>query len=191
MTSGSLAGKSAQDLFPDLFTAPRGVEQDILAPPPPDPNWLADCLTMEAGGPAADIPAALVAITADHRRAMAEQVLESMGYVVEVAESAAEGLELLRLTRYSLVLCEADRAFADIHRTIRQFPPNRRRLTYYAIVGPRLHTLYDLEALAFSANLVLNDREMPALEKILRKGLRDYEKLFRPMLDALAGLSTP
>ena len=27
---------------------------------------------------------------------------------------------------------------------------------------------------------------MPHLEPVLRKGLQDYEKLFRPLLDALA-----
>ena len=71
-------------------------------------------------------------------------------------------------------------------------PRNGHRLPhdpFNAIVGPRLHTLYDLEALAFSANLVINDREMPYLEPVLRKGLRDYEKLFRPLIDALSGES--
>ena len=132
----------------------------------------------------------IATIVADQRRIQAVDTLKRMGYRVDLALGADEGLELLRITHYDLVLCEADRAFADIHRTIRQFPPGRRRLTFYAIVGPRLHTLYDLEALAFSANLVINDREMPHLEPVLRKGLQDYEKLFRPLLDALAAEST-
>ena len=130
MQRDSLTGKSALDLFPDLFAAPPGDEQaDTLAPPPPDPDWLTDCLDPGDGSGAANIPSALVAIV----------------------------------------------------------PDGRRRLLFYAIVGPRLHTLYDLEALAFSANLVINDREMPHLEPVLRKGLRDYEKLFRPLIDALSG----
>ena len=187
MQQGSLAGKSALDLFPDLFTDPSGAEHaESLAPPPPDKDWLADCLDTGNTTRAANIPAALVAIVADQRRIQAVDTLKRMGYRVDLALGADEGLELLRITHYDLVLCEADRAFADIHRTIRQFPPGRRRLTFYAIVGPRLHTLYDLEALAFSANLVINDREMPHLEPVLRKGLQDYEKLFRPLLDALA-----
>ena len=187
MQQSSLAGKSALDLFPDLFTAPAGAEQaESLAPPPPDKDWLADCQDTGVGTRAANIPAALVAIVADQRRIQAVDTLKRMGYRVDLALGADEGLELLRITHYDLVLCEADRAFADLHRTIRQVPPGRRRLTFYAIVGPRLHTLYDLEALAFSANLVINDREMPHLEPVLRKGLQDYEKLFRPLLDALA-----
>ena len=182
MQQSSLAGKSALDLFPDLFTAPAGAEQaESLAPPPPDKDWLADCQDTGDTTRAANIPAALVAIVADQRRIQAVDTLKRMGYRVDLALGADEGLELL---------CEADRAFADLHRTIRQFPPGRRRLTFYAIVGPRLHTLYDLEALAFSANLVINDREMPHLEPVLRKGLQDYEKLFRPLLDALAAETT-
>ena len=191
MQQGSLAGKSALDLFPDLFTAPAGAEQaESLAPPPPDKDWLADCQDTGVGTRAANIPAALVAIVADQRRIQAVDTLKRMGYRVDLALGADEGLELLRITHYDLVLCEADRSFADLDRTIRQFPPGRRRLTFYAIVGPRLHTLYDLEALAFSANLVINDREMPHLEPVLRKGLQDYEKLFRPLLDALAAETT-
>ena len=187
MQQSSLAGKSALDLFPDLFTAPAGAEQaESLAPPPPDKDWLADCQDTGVGTRAANIPAALVAIVPDQRRSQAVDTLKRMGYRVDLALGADEGLELLRITHYDLVLCEADRAFADLHRTIRQLPPGRRRLLFYAIVGPRLHTLYDLEALAFSANLVINDREMPHLEPVLRKGLQDYEKLFRPLLDALA-----
>ena len=190
MQRDSLTGKSALDLFPDLFAAPPGDEQaDTLAPPPPDPDWLTDCLDPGDGSGAANIPSALVAIVPDGRRALAADTLEKMGYQVDIVVTAAEGLDLLRAGRYDLLLCEADRAFADLHRTIRQLSPGRRRLLFYAIVGPRLHTLYDLEALAFSANLVINDREMPHLEPVLRKGLRDYEKLFRPLIDALSGES--
>ena len=190
MQRDNLTGKSALDLFPDLFAAPPGDEQaESLAPPPPDKDWLADCLDTGNTTSAANIPAALVAIVPDGRRALAADTLEKMGYQVDMAVTAAEGLDLLRASRYDLLLCEADRAFADLHRTIRQLPPGRRRLLFYAIVGPRLHTLYDLEALAFSANLVINDREMPYLEPVLRKGLRDYEKLFRPLIDALSGES--
>ncbi len=56
---------------------------------------------------------------------------------------------------------------------------------YYAIVGPNLHTLYNLEALSLSANLVINDQDLQYLEKILYIGFRDYENLFRPLLDTL------
>ena len=149
MQQSSLAGKSALDLFPDLFTAPAGAEQaESLAPPPPDKDWLADCQDTGDTTRAANIPAALVAIVADQRRIQAVDTLKRMGYRVDLALGADEGLELLRLTHY------------------------------------------DLEALAFSANLVINDREMPHLEPVLRKGLQDYEKLFRPLLDALAAETT-
>jgi hypothetical protein len=48
-----------------------------------------------------------------------------------------------------------------------------------------MHTLYDIQALAYSANLVVNDAELDSIGLILKKGLRDYEDLFGPFLAAL------
>ena len=62
---------------------------------------------------------------------------------------------------------------------------SQRRYLYYILVGPELHTLYDLEALAQSANLTVNERDVPHLRVILRKGLTDYEALFGPYLAAM------
>lgn len=71
-------------------------------------------------------------------------------------------------------------------------PPGWRRLTCYAMTGPRLHTLYDLKVLALCANWVSNDRLTPYLKPVLPKGLRDdYKKLFRPLLGALPGQTFP
>ncbi len=60
----------------------------------------------------------------------------------------------------------------------------RRRAIYYIIMGPEFHTLYDLEALANNANLVVNDKEAAYLEIIFKKGRQDYDDLFGPYLEA-------
>ena len=61
----------------------------------------------------------------------------------------------------------------------------RRRLLYYVLVGPDVHTCYNLQALALSANLVINERELAFVEVILRKGFREYVELFGPFLEVL------
>lgn len=55
------------------------------------------------------------------------------------------------------------------------------------LIGPKFRTLYNLEALSNSANLVVNDRDIKNLSLILRKGFYDYEELFGPFLEALTG----
>jgi hypothetical protein len=61
----------------------------------------------------------------------------------------------------------------------------KRRGIYYVLVGPEFHTLYNLDALHHSANLVVNDNELPDLPIILKKSFREYDELFGPFLAAL------
>ena len=69
--------------------------------------------------------------------------------------------------------------------------PLRRRLIYYVLIGAELRTCYDMEALALSANAVVNERDLPYLEVILKRGFLDYEKLFGPMLEVLGEYDWP
>ncbi len=62
---------------------------------------------------------------------------------------------------------------------------SRRREIFYTLIGPNFHTLYDLQALALSCNLVLNENDLPYLETVLRKAIPDFEHLFAPLLEAL------
>jgi hypothetical protein len=53
-------------------------------------------------------------------------------------------------------------------------------------VGPSFFTLYNLEALANSANLVVNEKELPDLLTILRKAIPQYEELFGTLMAELS-----
>ena len=68
---------------------------------------------------------------------------------------------------------------------MRNLAGDKRRNLYYAIIGPKLKTLYDLEALCLSANLVVNSKDVQYLDKILEKGFKDYETLYRPFIEIL------
>ncbi|MBA3008258.1 MAG: hypothetical protein KKB91_00930 [Proteobacteria bacterium] len=184
----SLAGKSAFDLFPDLFRddlKEKKCRDTIPPPPPPDISWLADGMAETETSQSGDSVTALVVIVADHTRTIVEKVLTKMGYAVDTALSVAPAIQRLQAVQHKLIICGTEAALKDIHQYICSFPSTRRRETYYAIVGPHLHTLYDLEALTLSANLVINDKDLQNLENILHKGFCDYENLFRPFLDCL------
>ncbi|MBT8334771.1 MAG: hypothetical protein KJP19_10085 [Deltaproteobacteria bacterium] len=68
---------------------------------------------------------------------------------------------------------------------MRNLAGDKRRNLYYVIIGPELKTLYDLQALSLSANLVVNNSDMKYLDKILKKGFQDYETLFRPFVEII------
>ncbi len=75
-------------------------------------------------------------------------------------------------------------AQSPLHQKIINLPMAVRRYIYYAIIGPEFHTLYDLEALALSANLVINRRDLSSLKTIITKGLRGNEGLFGPLIQS-------
>lgn len=60
---------------------------------------------------------------------------------------------------------------------------SRRRFIFYTLVGKEFKTLYNLQALAYSANLVVNDNEIPYFNVILRKAIPEYEELFGPITE--------
>jgi hypothetical protein len=183
-----LDGKSAFDLFPDIFRDVPNEKKSrnvIPPPPPPDTSWLADGMVDKDTSHSGDSLTALVVIVADNTRTIVERVLVKMGYAIDTAVSAEQAIQRLQAVQYNLIICGTDVALQDIHQYICSFPSTRRRMTYYAIIGPHLHTLYNLEALAFSVNLVINEQDLQDMENILCKGFRDYEDLFRPLLDSL------
>jgi hypothetical protein len=69
----------------------------------------------------------------------------------------------------------------SFHRHMKVMAMDKRRDIYYVLIGSTFKTFYDLEALAHSVNLVVNDRELKYLPLILKKGLSDYEELFSPL----------
>lgn len=60
----------------------------------------------------------------------------------------------------------------------------QRRKSLYILVGSQFETMYDLQALIHSANLVIKDQDMGHVAIIIRKGLQDYNKLFGSLVEA-------
>lgn len=189
----SIAGINARDLFPDLFSDPKKEKTDhgppppLPPPPPPDTSWLATGIREADPHHKSDQLRALVVVRTVHTRVIAQQVLEKMGYAVDTPLSEDQALQNLQLTQYQIIICEAAPTLNEVRLYIGRLSSARRRRIFYTIIGFQLQTLYNLEALALSANLVVNNRDLNKLEAILRTGLHDYEDLFGPLLDCLNG----
>ena len=188
MENDSLEGKSAIDLFPDL--APKIPTENestpIIHPPqPPDTGWLHSEVQEAYWQIQADSLTALVGIGSDHNRVFIENSLKKMGYIIDLAFSSAHAIDKIQSFQYNLIIRSEEAIFKNTHKSMCELVPAKRRLVYYVIVGPHFNTLHNLEALSLSANLVINDKDLPYLTGILTKGLHDYELLFGPFLDAL------
>ena len=186
MKINSPIGKNAKDLFPDLVFKHLITRNECLEPPAaPDISWLKEGRKVSGSIADDDARAALVFLPAIEEKIFVEKILGEMAYNTDAVVSVENAIQEIQTLQYNLVICSRDAAAREIHEYICKLPSARRRLLYYVLVGPDLHTLYDLEALAFSANLVVNSNELKYLKTILKKGFRDYENLFGPLLDVV------
>ncbi|MEW6219681.1 MAG: hypothetical protein AB1634_09150 [Thermodesulfobacteriota bacterium] len=172
---------------PSPAAAQAAPAQERPRPPaPPDLGWLAgqglmDQETVE------DIPRALVLAPPGPTQERCTSTLEELGYQVEAPDSSAAALERMRFARFEAVLLHTGLdgvSLADnpLHSFMAELAMDRRRHILYVLVGPAFHTLYDLEALAMSANVVVNEAHLDRLGIVLRKAIADAEALFGPYI---------
>ena len=185
-------------LFPDLMKNlvgtkdGKGSKRNIVRPPPiPDLSWLWTGVDQELEQ-AKDIPTALVLMGKERDNSAVLSGLQDLGYRIETADSPLEALVKLKSNSYATVLMHAkfggeSLAESTVYNYIKWLPISKRRTLFYILVGPALRTLYDLEALALSANLVINDADIEFLIPILKKSFRDHEELFGPLFEAMKG----
>lgn len=166
-------------------TAAKG---GIVPPTPPELDWL-ERGDLGKGEIVEDVPQVLILVEDISLQENIIGLFEDLGYKAVLPHSAAEAIELMRFTNYEAVVLrsvyEGSLAQSTFHAHMQALPMSRRRYIFYVLIGPELHSMYNLEALSLSANLVVNEKEITAFPLILKKGFRDYDELFGPYLAAL------
>lgn len=170
--------------------AGRPVEGGKIRPPaPPDTDWLKDG-SFEEKDVVEDIPKAIVLMPNLPGREQVIKAAGAVGYRVEQAATPAEAIEKMRFVNYAAVFLHSRfepggiRAGA-FHQYMRSMNMARRRYIFYVLIGEQFATLYDLQALSHSANLVVNDAEIPYISTLLKKAIPEYEELFGPLMEEL------
>jgi len=158
-------------------------------PAAPEIDWLKDG-TFEEKDVVEDIPRALVLMPDIPGREQVIKAASAVGYRVEQARSAGEAIENMLFVNYAAVFLHSRFELGSIqtgafHHHMRKMNMARRRFIFYVLIGEQFSTLYDLQALSFSANLVVNDAEIPYIGTILKKAIPDYEALFGPLMEEL------
>ncbi|WP_028585699.1 zinc ribbon domain-containing protein [Desulfogranum mediterraneum] len=160
----------------------------VVPPAPPDLDWLASG-AFQQEEKVEDVPMALIQAPPSPQRDQIQEALESVGYQVVAVTGADEAIERMRFVNFACVAHLEEEgvplAEATIHNYLCQLPMERRRYIFYILISPSLHTLYNLEALALSANLTVNTADLNHLDLVLRKAIPDYEELFGPMMEEL------
>ncbi len=170
----------------------RALKSGVTPPPPPDLNWL---MNNNQGSlehdSQEDRPAALVLTNDTIFGEYISSSLKDLSYHVESAKTASEAILKLSSFDYSTVAMQTtfekggSLKASKVHNYVTWLPMDRRRHIFYVLIGQNFHTLYNLEALTISANLVVNEADLQYLSVILRKSFRAHEELFGPLLQAM------
>ncbi|ADW16234.1 hypothetical protein Despr_0040 [Desulfobulbus propionicus DSM 2032] len=167
---------------------PQAPGKRVQPPQPPNLDWLQTGL-FQGEEKVEDVPMALVLHPPGEQRTRIGEALEAVGYQVFPADTVTDALERMRFANFSCVVfdpkMEGGLHQASFHTFMRHLSMDRRRYIFYILIGATLHTLYNLEALAYSANLTVNTADLPHLDIILRKAIPAYEELFGPFLEEL------
>ncbi len=160
-----------------------------LEPPlPPDLGWL-ERGDLGRGEVVEDVPQVLILIQDEGVQSSVVQLFDDMGYKPVLPRTAEDAIQRMRFSNFAAVVLhstfEGSLDKSIFHEHMRTMTMTGRRYIYYVLIGPEFHTMYNLEALSHSANLVINDNEMSAFPLVLKKGFRDYDELFGPYLAAL------
>ncbi|RUM37812.1 MAG: hypothetical protein DSY57_03525 [Desulfobulbus sp.] len=169
---------------------PAPAREPVLQPPaPPDLDWLT---TGRFAGEekVEDVPMSLVLYPESPGREQVIKAMKEVGYQVVTADTADEAIKRMQFVRFSCVTLhigmEGGLEKSVFHDYMRTMAMERRRYIFYILIGPHFHTLYNLEALSTSANLVVAEKDLKYFDVILRKAIPEYEELFGPILEELA-----
>uniref|UniRef100_UPI0040576AA2 hypothetical protein n=1 Tax=Candidatus Electronema sp. TaxID=2698783 RepID=UPI0040576AA2 len=164
-----------------------------VKPPPPNMDWLKSQKNeaMQFDDHARDVPMALVLHGDDNMRHLIKSAMEALGYQASSVETPEIAIHETMSTSYACIIYHTGFERGGLknstfHNYMRMMPMSRRRYTFYILIGPEFISLYDIQALANSANLVVAEKDMKDFQPILHKAIPYYEQLFGPLLEQLA-----
>lgn len=173
----------------DLPLSKSRAENTVRPPGPPDLSWLKDA-AVEDKEVLEDIPRALLLVPPGKMYDVIATAISALGYQIETAATAQEAIEKIEFIQYSTIFLDCDYESkplesATFYRFISSMNMTKRRYIFLTLIGSTLHTLYNLEAVSYSANLTVNKSDISHLATILRKAIPEYETLFGPYMEEL------
>ncbi len=168
---------------------PKPVNPPPPPPEPPDISWLKSG-KLDEKEVIEDIPTAIIMMPEGRARDSVAETMEEFNYQLFFPKDAAQVIGKMRFKDFAAAVYHpafegTSLAESRFHKHISNLPMVKRRYMFYILIGPEFQTLYDLEALAYSANIVVNEAESDNVNIILKKARNDYDTLFGPFINIL------
>jgi hypothetical protein len=124
---------------------------------------------------------------------MVKTTLRELGFKYHTAETPELAVERIRYTNYDCIVVHENFAGSSLRSNgvlnyLSPLPMALRRNTFVCLVGPSLKTLDAMQAFGQSVHLVLSPADLPNLGPILKKGLAEFELLYRAYKDTYAAM---
>ena len=122
--------------------------------------------------------------------------LTELEYKLQRAKSPEHAVHKLKFNQYHVVAFHekfggSTLETSPLYKFLVDMSMDTRRKIFVALVGENFKTLDNMEALAYSVNLVINQKELDQLEAILKKSIGDndnFYKVYRETMTALGKL---
>lgn len=119
--------------------------------------------------------------------------LRELGFKFHTAETPELAVERLRYTSYDCIILHENFAGQSLRSNavlnyLGPLPMAQRRYSFICLIGPTFKTLDAMQAFAHSVHLVLNPLDLPNLGPILKKGLVEFDLLYRAYKDTAVAI---
>ena len=119
--------------------------------------------------------------------------LRELGFKFHTAETPELAIERMRYTNYDCVVIHENFAGSSLRSNavlnyLAPLPMALRRYSFVCLIGPSFKTLDAMQAFAQSVHLVLNPVDLPNLGPILKKGLAEFELLYRAYKETFSAM---
>ena len=124
---------------------------------------------------------------------VAKETLRELGYKFHTSETPELAIERMRYTNYDCIVLHENFAGSSLRSNavlnyLAPLPMGQRRHSFVCLIGPSFITLDAMQAFGQSVHLVLNPSDLPNFGPIMKKGLAEFEALYRAYQDTMAAM---
>jgi len=121
------------------------------------------------------------------------EVLEERGIKVQFAKSAEHAVHKMKFTHYHyMILHEKYNNIPleknPVYQLLVKMPMATRRHIFLAVIGERFKTLNNMQAFSYSVDLVINEKDLDKLAKILKKTIAEHEMFYKVFKESLQAM---
>ncbi|MFH1623750.1 MAG: hypothetical protein ABID54_01160 [Pseudomonadota bacterium] len=140
-----------------------------------------------------DEKTALICDDSQPNQDMLSSALKELGYRVSTGTNPNDVLDKMRYNHYDLIVLDEGLGGKPpsenpILNQIQSMPIATRRNIFFALIGPDYSTLDNMMAFAKSANVVINEKDLPRVKTILSRSISDNERFYKVFKETLRAI---